>query len=126
DRAVEGNQPGGVANSSYATGGEGLAAYATLLNHYHYSTSQQRGSLASQTPLDPNTTMFVIEPSVMTHDDEATLLDFVSSGGRLVIGGREPFYLDGLRDDPPKWTTDGRVSWFTPNASVGGVRSIAA
>jgi hypothetical protein len=125
DRAVEGNQPGGVTDSSYATGGDGLAAYASLLTHYDYSVSQQRGAIASSPP-DPDATFMLFEPSVVTHDDEAALLEFVTNGGRLVVGGRDPFYLGGLRDNPPEWTSDGRNVWFATDTSFGNVRSVAA
>jgi hypothetical protein len=125
DRAVEGNEPGGATDSSYATGGDGIAANAALLTHYDYSVSQQRGAIASS-PLDPDSTFVLFEPEVVTHDDEAALLEFVTNGGRLVLGGREPFYLGGLRDRPPEWTADGRAVWFANDTSFGNVRSIAA
>ena len=35
------------------------------------------------------------------------LLEFVDQGGRLVIGGSDPFYLHRLRDQPPVWSPSG-------------------
>ena len=106
DHAVGGNEPSGVAGSSYGTQSTVLAAAASLFADYGHPVTRQRGSLASAT-LDPHNTMFVIEPQTLTEDDEATLVEFVSRGGRLVIGGSEPFYLHGLRDHPPVWDPSG-------------------
>jgi len=111
DRAVGGNEPSGVAGSSYGTQPTGLAAVASLFTHYGHPVERQRGSLAATT-LDPALTMFVIEPASLTADDDATLLEFVTRGGRLVIGGSDPFYLRRLRDHPPQWDPNGSASYF--------------
>ncbi|MDQ1509323.1 MAG: hypothetical protein QOG50_1167 [Actinomycetota bacterium] len=110
DRAVGGSEPSGVAGSSYGSQPTGLAAVASLFTHYAHPVLRQRGSLADTT-LDPALTMFVIEPASLTADDEATLLEFVTRGGRLVIGGSDPFYLRGLRDHPPEWDPNGNASY---------------
>ena len=110
DRAVGGNEPSGVAGSSYGTQPTGLAAAAALFTRYGHPVVRQRGSLAEAT-LDPAMTVFVIEPALLTSDDEATLLEFVTLGGRLVIGGSDPFYLSRLRDRPPEWDPDGFRSY---------------
>jgi uncharacterized protein DUF4350 len=123
DRAVGGNQPAGTPGSSYATAPEGLAAFRTLLTRFGHDVNVQRGTVADQR-LDPNTTVFVIEPNELTADDAAALLDFVAAGGRLVIGGRTPFYLHNLRDDPPRWQFDGDTSWTEIDPSFVGVREI--
>ena len=123
DRAVGGNQPGGTPGSSYATAPEGLAAFRTLLTRFGHDVEVQRGTVADQ-QLDPNTTVFVIEPNELTADDAATLLEFATDGGRLVIGGRTPFYLHNLRDDPPRWQADGETSWTEIDPSFARVREI--
>ena len=124
DRAVGGNEPSGVAGSSYGTQATGLAAAASLFTHYGHPVLRQRGSLA-KAALDPAITMFVIEPRTLTQDDEATLLEFVSRGGRLVIGGSDPFYLRRLRDHPPKWDPAGLES-YNEIAPVLGARRVEA
>ena len=58
DHAVGGNQPGGKSGSSYATGGDGLAAYAQLLADYGYPVRRIRGDLA-QADIDPGSTLIV-------------------------------------------------------------------
>ena len=125
DRAVGGNQPGGATGSSYATAGGGLAAYSALLSHYHYGVERQRGSIAQQQPPD-NATVFVLEPSDLTVDDASALLQFVTAGGRLVVGGESPFYLRSLRDTAPQWQSAGTTPWTTVDPSLGNVRDIEA
>jgi hypothetical protein len=83
----------------------------------------QHGTVADQ-QLDPRTTVFVIDPSELTSADTATLLEFVAEGGRLVIGGPTPFYLHNLRDDPPRWQSDGATSWTEIDPSLVGVHEI--
>jgi hypothetical protein len=124
DRAIGGNTPGGVTGSSYATGAEGIAAYAALLHDFNHDVSQQRGSLADNPPA-PDETMVILDPYVLPEADTDTLLQFVTQGGRLVIGGRQPFYLRRLRDRPPQWTPVGRADWTEIGTGLGGVRTIA-
>src|SRR5262249_29959932 len=90
-----------------------------------HEVSVQRGTVANQ-HLDPRTTVFVIDPSEVTSDDTAALLEFVVRGGRLVIGGPTPFYLHNLRDDPPRWQLDGDASWTGIDPSFLGVHDIEA
>jgi hypothetical protein len=123
DRAVGGNQPGGAPGSSYATAPEGLAAFRTLLTRFGHEVDVQRGTVADQ-QLDPDTTVFVIEPTELTADDTAVLLEFAANGGRLVVGGRTPFYLHNLRDDPPRWQFDGDASWTEIDPSFSAVNEI--
>ncbi len=125
DRAVGGNQPGGVTGSSYATASDGVAAFASLLSHYGHDVSRQRGSIADHAP-PGDATVFVLEPSVLTADDAATLVDFAYLGGRLVVGGESPFYLHNLRDQPPKWQGAGATTWTQVDPAVPHVRDIEA
>ncbi|MCU1468332.1 MAG: hypothetical protein JWM72_4260 [Actinomycetia bacterium] len=123
DRAVGGDQPGGVAGSSYATAPEGLAAYGTLLARYGHRVESQRGDIGPNT-LPSDATVFILEPSGLTDDDAAALLQFVAAGGRLVVGGSSPFYLDQLRDAPPRWEITGDRSWTQIDPAFATVREI--
>jgi hypothetical protein len=125
DRAVGGDQPGGASGSSYATAPDGLAAFSTLLTHYGYDVEQRRGSL-SKRPLPANATVFVLDPLALTNEDEGTLLQFVTNGGRLVIGGQAPFYLRNFRDRPPTWQREGLTSWTQIGPLFAGVHDIEA
>jgi hypothetical protein len=123
DRAIGGDQPGGATGSSYATAPAGLAAFSSLLAHYHHDVTRQRGSIIDQAlPVDG--TAFVLEPSELTADEAAVLLQFATAGGRLVVGGTSPFYLRNLRDKPPKWRPAGATSWTEVDPSLGNVRDI--
>ncbi len=125
DHAVSDSEPSGQPGSSYATNESGLAAYASLLTKFGHDVSIQRGSLA-HTALDPATTLVVVEPTELTTDDEAALLDFVSEGGRLIIGGDAPYYVRNLRDNPPKWSANGVGTWQNVDPSLGGAQTIAS
>jgi hypothetical protein len=123
DRAVGGNNPGGVAGSSFATGSDGLAAYATLLGRYGHHVESTRGTIEPG-GLAPDETVFVLEPTEVTDDDAATLLQFVAGGGRLVVGGESPFYLGNLRDSPPRWQIEGDRTWTQIDRSFPTVHEI--
>ena len=60
----------------------------------------------------------------MTDADDAALLEFVGEGGRLVIGGSDPFYLHRLRDRPPVWSATGRATYDEIDPRLGAVREI--
>ena len=68
----------------------------------------------------------MIEPQTLTDADDTALLQFVSAGGRLVIGGSEPFYLHRLRDRPPVWTSDGDTSYRQFDAQLGNLNEVRA
>ncbi|MDP9335812.1 MAG: DUF4350 domain-containing protein, partial [Actinomycetota bacterium] len=106
DRAVGGDRPGGATGSSYATAPGGLAAFGSLLSRYHHDVQRQRGSIPDQSPPD-DATVFVLEPNALTADAASALLQFVTAGGRLVVGGKSPLYLRSLRDTPPQWRPEG-------------------
>jgi hypothetical protein len=123
DRAVGGSDPTGVPGSSYATADGGLAAYTSLLARYDHPIERTRGPLATQA-LDPRSTIFVVQPTELTRDDTDALLEFVSEGGRLVVGGTEPFYMRDLRDHPPTWSSDNTTYWSNADPALGPARNI--
>ncbi len=124
DHAV-GRDPSGVAGSSFGTQDAGLAALAALVAHFDHPVERQRGALTTSV-LDPASTLFVIEPQTLTAADDARLLEFVTAGGRLVIGGSDPFYLHNLRDRPPAWAATGSTTYDRIDPSLGGARNVAA
>jgi hypothetical protein len=123
DRAVGGDRPSGATGSSYATAPGGLAAFGSLLARYDHGITQQRGAVA-QNPPPSDATVFVIEPSELTRADADALLQFVTSGGRLVVGGAAPFYLHNLSDKPPAWQPDGATAWTASDPGLGNVHDI--
>lgn len=125
DRAVGGSEPSGVAGSSYGTQADGLGGLATLLSRYGYPVARNRGSIVDA-ELNINGTVFVIEPQTLTDTDETALLQFASAGGRLVIGGSDPFYLHHFRDRPPVWSPDGTTTYDQIAPELGRVSRVDA
>lgn len=123
DHAVGGDQPGGATGSSYATAPEGLAALSSLVSHYGHPVDQERGSLEEQEP-PTDATMFVLEPNALTLDDTTVLLQFVTAGGRLVVGGKSPFYAKGLSDTAPEWQPEGNTAWTNVDPALGNIHQI--
>jgi len=123
DHAVGGSEPSGVAGSSYGSQPTGLAGLAALVTHYGHPMSRVRGAAADAT-FDPAGTVFVIEPRTLTDADDAALVEFASEGGRLVIGGSDPFYLHRLRDRPPVWSAAGSSSYDQFDPQFGEVRDV--
>ena len=124
DRAVGGREPSGVAGSSYGTQDTGLAGLTALLAHYGHPVARARGEPAGLT-LDPADTVFVVEPTTLTAADDAQLLEFVTAGGRLVIGGSDPFYVHNLRDRAPSWSPEGTPIYREIDRRLGNVRAIS-
>ncbi len=125
DHAVGGREPSGVAGSSYGSQTTGLAGLAALVTHYGHPISRVRGAAADAT-FDPADTVFVIEPQTLTDADDAALVEFASEGGRLIIGGSDPFYLHRLRDRPPVWSPGGVDTYDQIDGQFGAVRDVEA
>ena len=125
DSTGGGKTPGGRRASAYATGSNGLAAYAELLGHEGHAVERTRGPV-SRGPLDPATTLVVLDPETISTDDAGALLQFVVDGGRLVIGGPYPSYFSALRDAPPRWVSSGPAHWATINPSLAPISEIVS
>jgi hypothetical protein len=85
DRAT--GTPGGPTSSAFATGPDGLAAYAELLDREGRGVRRLRTAPA-ESELDPSSTLVVLDPQGLTREDTRALRTFVEAGGRLVAGGR--------------------------------------
>ena len=96
---IAGGPRGGPPSSSYNAGARGLAAYADLLRRAGHGVVQLRRSLAGA-PLDPRSTVVVLDASI-TADDAHALARFVQEGGRLICGGFQTLWLRELVSDPP-------------------------
>ncbi len=124
-----GREPTGPTSSSYATDAHGLAAWAELLRRNGRAVVQLRASLQSAR-LNPRGTVIVLDPSSLLHSEGQRLLAFVSAGGRLVIGGREPEEtLPVLLPSTPKWAPTGEALLRpaqSAGASVAGVGQVAS
>jgi uncharacterized protein DUF4350 len=99
-----GGGPQGPLSSSYATNAKGLAAYSELLSREGHPVTQLRTSLA-QAQLDPASTVVVLDPDALLSSEGRRLLDFVTAGGQLLIGGREPqSTLPAVISNLPPWS----------------------
>ena len=78
--------PQGPRLSSLSTTPEGVAGWAALLQRAGHPVSQLRTSIADAR-LRPGSTLVVLAPAPLAAPDVARLDRFVTSGGRLVIGG---------------------------------------
>lgn len=78
--------PQGPPLSSLSTTPDGVAGWGALLQRAGHPVSQLRTPIADAT-LRPGTTLVVLAAATLSAGDGARLDRFVSSGGRLVIGG---------------------------------------
>ncbi len=85
-RAISGGTPGGPTSSSYATGPDGDAAYASLLLKAGHHVVRLRISPADAALRSTDTAVILDPPSVERSDADA-LDAFVLDGGRLVGAG---------------------------------------
>jgi hypothetical protein len=119
-----GSGPGGPTSSSYATGADGMAAYADLLVRHGHPVLQLRVSL-DEADLDPGTTLVLADPGGLTDAEGRAMAAFVAAGGRLVAAGTgvEPL-LAGLPGRGPEWG-GGRVDSAGPLVPVPEVAGVA-
>jgi hypothetical protein len=100
-----GGTPGGPTSSSYATGADGLAAYADLLAVAGHQIHRIRRS-SDLDRLDSNSTLVVLDPRFVAQDDALAVRRFVSRGGRLIAGGVSfPSWLATVLRNPPVWSS---------------------
>lgn len=120
--------PGGEPSSSYATAGEGAAAYADLLERQGHSVQRLRSGL-DKAPLQAGSTLVVLEPDLLQDSESAALERFVRSGGRLVLAGRQTVpLLRKLLAEGPVWSPEGtsRATPLVPTPEVGGIGTVRA
>ncbi|MDQ3916097.1 MAG: DUF4350 domain-containing protein [Actinomycetota bacterium] len=111
--------PGGPPSSSYATTERGLAAYASLLEEFDYEIERYRRPLGDE-PLDPDTTVVLLDPPAVPPEGAEALGDFVERGGRLVAGGSSPYWLEDVLAEPPQWQHG--TAEFTDAPGFPGIR----
>ncbi len=117
------SQPGGPPSSSYSTGPDGVAAWATLLARSGRSVSQLRVPL-SRAPLPPNETLILLEPDALLRSDGTRLMSFVRAGGLLLYGSDESRTVVALLHEPPTWSGSAPTHYFgrlgtLPRAGAG-------
>jgi uncharacterized protein DUF4350 len=102
--SLGGGTPGGPSSSSYATGSDGAAAYATLLRRAGHTVSALRTAPA-EARLDARDTVVLLDSVGVTADDADALHEFVTSGGRLVVGGAPGGWVADVAPGAPEWVS---------------------
>lgn len=122
------NEPGGPPGSSYSTGREGLAAYASLLRRDGRRVQAERRRPSEASP-PAGATLVLVEPEAVGPADARALRRWVTRGGHLVAGGAEPEdWLGELLRRPPRWEASeaGRSRPVVPVPETVGVRAAQA
>jgi hypothetical protein len=102
--SLSGGTPGGPTSSSYATGADGAAAYAALLDRVGHRVDKLRRA-PSDVTLDPSGTVVLLDPrQPLASGDAVALRGFVDAGGRLLIGGAAGSWLRRVVPEAPDWT----------------------
>jgi len=123
-RSIVGTTPGGPTSSSYATGDDGLAAYADLLHERGHAVVRLRTPL-DEARLSPNETLVVADPDQLSSDEADAVAAFVRAGGRLVAAGpRTNPALRRLLGTDLDWSAAGAES-ARPVVPVGEVAAVA-
>ena len=119
-------EPAGPEGSSYATAPDGAAAYAELLGRAGHPVRRVRDPLADR-PLDPGTTLVVLDPRGLSPAEASKIGRFVAVGGRLVAGGGPARWLGRVLESPPVWSPapPGRATVVVPAPETAGVATIA-
>ena len=89
---LSGGTPGGPTSSWYATGSDGIGAWADLLVRNGHTIARVRKT-PSRVDLPASATAVVLDPPFVLKPDAAALLQFVQAGGRLVAGGPDALWL---------------------------------
>lgn len=127
-RSVVGTEPGGPTSSSYATGEDGLAAYADLLHERGHPVVRLRTTL-DEAALSPGETLVVADPDKLSQDEADAVAAFVRSGGRLVAAGpRTSPALRRLLGTGLDWSATGaeRARPIVPVSEVAGITEVRA
>jgi hypothetical protein len=124
--SLTGGNPGGPRSSSYATGGDGLAAYAELVADAGHAVERDRRKPHEREP-DPADTVVLLDAGFVRGNDAAALRRFVEAGGRLVAGGGDPDWIRRIVGRGVEWSPDpvreGVV--VAPVPEVKGVEALA-
>jgi hypothetical protein len=121
-----GSGPGGPTSSSFATAGDGLAAYAEILARRGHAVERLRTSL-DKVDLDAGTTLVLADPGDVAAEEVQAVAGFVARGGRLVVAGRSAApLLGGLPGGGPDWDGGGVRSArpIVPAPEIAGVTTV--
>jgi hypothetical protein len=124
-RSATGGTPGGPTSSSYATGADGDAAYASLLLRAGHDVEQSRKA-ARQAQLLPSDTAVILDPPFVDRADVDALVSFVAQGGRLIASEQSPWLRLPLPALELGDDGRGRSRPFVPIAELAHVREVVS
>jgi hypothetical protein len=128
DASLGGSRRGGERSSSYATGTDGLAAWAELLERFDHPVERRREPLSAD-GIDAAATLVVLDPDALDAVAARALRRFVERGGLLVVGGaRLAPSLSSVVPDPPRAVATPRRVFAEVAGATGleGIRSVRA
>lgn len=124
--ATGGSAPGGPTSSSYATGADGLAAFAELLVRRGHPVERLRVAL-DRAQLDPSATLVLADPQPLAAAEAQAVAGFVAAGGRLVAAGSTTAPLvAALAGDRIEWEAEevGDARPVAPVPETAGVGTV--
>lgn len=126
-RSATGGTPGGPADSSYATAGNGAAAYASLLVRAGHEVIRERVA-PHRVALQPGETVVVLDAPFVLPEDVGALRQFLVRGGRLIASPGGASWLQRLLADPPEWGSGAVLvaQPIVPVAELRGVRRVTS
>lgn len=128
-RSFTGGTPGGPTSSSYATGDDGLAAYAELLRRNGHEVTRLRVPVREAEELHRDDTLVLADPAEMEQAEADAVAAFVRDGGRLLAAGPESGpALRRLLGTGLAWSARrmGTARPVAPLPEVAGVGSVEA
>lgn len=131
-QGIVGQAPGGPAGSAVSTGGDGLRAYADLLERSGHQVTRYRRSLDAD-DLPPRSTAVVARVGRLEASDLDALTALLASGGRVVLLGGDAEGLLGVASSEsgsatgPTWSRDDpvdRLAVWVPGRETGGATEV--
>jgi hypothetical protein len=119
--------PGGPTSSSFATGPDGVAAYAELLGRFDRPVLRLRDE-PGETALETESTLVLLDAEGLTRADADAIGGFLREGGRLLYAGGAPGWFRRVGGERLVWKDafagSGRVPPGTPG--LAEVRTVEA
>jgi hypothetical protein len=123
DSIVGGGTPGGPVSSSFATGDDGLAAWATLLRERGVDVRRLRTTL-DRADLGGVATVVIADPASIDATEVDAARSFAATGGTVVVSGEPSAPLASAFVPGMAWTGDGPTVATVVEGGAGQARAI--
>lgn len=121
DTTVGGGAPGGPTSSSYATGDDGLAAWAMLLDERGIDVTRLREPL-DRVELPDGATVVVADPERFSEEEERALAAFVLRGGAVIMSGESAEPIVRALGPELTWSSGGGTDATVLEGGTGAAR----